>query len=59
MKTVIKKSELTDLLADDPNSYNLGVNDLGRQYNGKNNGDLCATWSMMAKRGWSSRSTTI
>lgn len=33
------------------------LNDLGRQYNGHNNGDLCATWSMMEKRGWKSRST--
>lgn len=33
------------------------LNDLGRQYNGKNNGDLCATWSVIKKRGWSSRST--
>jgi hypothetical protein len=31
--------------------------DLGVQYNGFNNGDLCATWSMMQKRGWKSRST--
>ena len=34
------------------------LNDLGRQYNGKNNGDLCATWSMMKKRGWASASTS-
>lgn len=33
------------------------LNDLGRQYRGYNNGDLCATWSMMEKRGWKSRST--
>lgn len=33
------------------------LNDLGLQYNGKNNGDLCATWSMMKKRGWKSTST--
>ena len=31
--------------------------DLGEQYNGKNNGDLCATWSLMVKKGWKSRST--
>lgn len=31
--------------------------DLGGQYRGKNNGDLCATWSLMKKRGWKSRST--
>tara|TARA_R110001583_G_scaffold195485_1_gene374109 strand:- start:1735 stop:2145 length:411 start_codon:yes stop_codon:yes gene_type:complete len=33
------------------------LNDLGFQYNGKNNGDLCATWSMMIQRGWKSAST--
>tara|TARA_R110002050_G_scaffold57423_5_gene129280 strand:+ start:200152 stop:200571 length:420 start_codon:yes stop_codon:yes gene_type:complete len=33
------------------------LNDLGLQYNGKNNGDLCATWSMMRRRGWKSAST--
>jgi hypothetical protein len=31
--------------------------DLGMQYNGSNNGDLCATWSMMKERGWKSKST--
>jgi len=31
--------------------------DMGAQYKGSNNGDLCATWSMMEKRGWKSRST--
>lgn len=31
--------------------------DLGTQYNGKNNGDLCATWSMMQLRGWKSQDT--
>ena len=33
------------------------INDLGLQYNGKNNGDLCATMSMMTQRGWKSAST--
>jgi hypothetical protein len=33
------------------------LNDLGLQYNGKNNGDLCATWSIMKQRGWKSAST--
>jgi hypothetical protein len=28
--------------------------DLGRQYNGFNNGDLCAAFSIMRKRGWNS-----
>ena len=27
------------------------------QYNGKNNGDLCAAFSLMKKRGWKSKST--
>ena len=31
--------------------------DLGEQYNGSNNGDLCATWSMMRQRGWRSPET--
>lgn len=31
--------------------------DLGRQYRGKNNGDLSATWSLMHARGWKSRDT--
>lgn len=31
--------------------------DLSRQYAGKNNGDLCATWSMMKQRGWRSSDT--
>jgi len=31
--------------------------DLGRQFVGSNNGDLCATWSLMEGRGWKSRET--
>ena len=31
--------------------------DLYVSYNGKNNGDLCCTWSLMKKRGWRSEST--
>ena len=31
--------------------------DLGEQYYGFNNGDLCATWVFMEKRGWKSRDT--
>ncbi len=31
--------------------------DLASQYNGKNNGDFCATWQMMKKRGWRSPGT--
>jgi len=33
------------------------VNDLGYQYNGKNNGDLCAAFSVMKERGWRSKDT--
>ena len=29
--------------------------DIARQYNGSNNGDLCATFSLMKGRGWSSK----
>ncbi len=31
--------------------------ELHRQYNGFNNGDLCATWSQLRKRGWKSKGT--
>lgn len=31
--------------------------DLMVQYKGHNNGDLCATWSMMEQRGWKSKAT--
>lgn len=31
--------------------------DLLAQYNGKNNGDLCAAWSLMHPRGWRSKGT--
>jgi hypothetical protein len=31
--------------------------DLGEQFIGLNNGDLCATWSMMRERGWRSKET--
>ena len=31
--------------------------DLGAQYKGVNNGDLCATWTLMHARGWKSRDT--
>lgn len=31
--------------------------DLGAQFNGKNNGDLCLAWSLMNPRGWKSKST--
>lgn len=30
---------------------------ISRQFNGKNNGDLCAAYSMMKLRGWSSQTT--
>lgn len=31
--------------------------DLVAQYKGDNNGDLCAAWTLMKKRGWRSRDT--
>jgi hypothetical protein len=31
--------------------------DLLAQYQGNNNGDFCAAWTMMSKRGWRSRDT--
>ncbi len=31
--------------------------DLGRQFKGFNNGDLCATWSLMREQGWKSKET--
>jgi len=33
------------------------LNDIARQYNGKNNGDLVATWKVMQPKGWSSKTT--
>lgn len=30
--------------------------EIGRQYKGHNNGDLCATYSMLKDRGWNSKS---
>lgn len=33
------------------------LNDLLSQYYGSNNGDLCATYSLMQKRGWKSKGT--
>ena len=31
--------------------------DICAQYNGKNNGDLCAAWSVLKQRGWKSPAT--
>jgi hypothetical protein len=31
--------------------------DIGGQYNGKNNGDLCAAWKIMQPKGWNSEAT--
>jgi hypothetical protein len=33
--------------------------DLLTQYRGANNGDLCAAWSIMRKRGWSSKDQLV
>jgi len=30
---------------------------LGGKFNGRNNGDLCVTWSVMQKQGWKSQAT--
>ena len=35
------------------------IMDLTAQYNGDNNGDLCAAWSIMRGRGWNSNATLI
>ncbi|WP_292931768.1 hypothetical protein [Noviherbaspirillum sp.] len=31
--------------------------DIGSQYNGRNNGDLCAAWKVMKPKGWRSEQT--
>ena len=31
--------------------------DIGGQYNGKNNGDLCLAWKVMKPKGWNSEAT--
>jgi hypothetical protein len=31
--------------------------DIGSQFNGKNNGDLCAAWKVMQPKGWKSEAT--
>lgn len=31
--------------------------DIASQYNGKNNGDLCAAWKVMQRKGWKSEAT--
>lgn len=31
--------------------------DMAVQYRGKNNGDLCAAWTLMKRRGWKSKET--
>ncbi len=43
----------SDFLSLKPRAHKLLL-DLGRQYNGYNNGDLCAAFSVMQKRGWTS-----
>jgi hypothetical protein len=50
---VIRSGQFASL---SPHAVKLLV-DLLAQYQGSNNGDLCATWSMMAARGWRSRDT--
>lgn len=54
---------LPHAVMDSPNYCSLSgsavklLNDLGRQYNGFNNGDLSAAWRIMHPRGWKSRDT--
>ena len=45
--------ECQDFMSLKGNSIKLLI-DLGYQYNGYNNGDLCASLSVMRKRGWNS-----
>jgi len=45
--------ECQDFISLKGNSIKLLI-DLGYQYNGYNNGDLCASLSIMRKRGWNS-----
>ena len=45
--------EEPDFIALKGNSIKLLI-DLGAQYNGRNNGDLCAAMTVMRKRGWTS-----
>lgn len=42
-----------DFISLSPRAIKLLI-DLAAQFKGKNNGDLCATFSMMKKRGWNS-----
>ncbi|MBB3170161.1 hypothetical protein [Simiduia aestuariiviva] len=50
-------------LLDNPDYINLGhtarslLIDVLRQYNGRNNGDLCVTLTVLRKRGWTSNDT--
>lgn len=49
-RTMLKTQDFISLKG---NSIKLLI-DLGYQYNGYNNGDLCASLSVMRKRGWNS-----
>jgi hypothetical protein len=54
---------LPHTLINHPNYSNLTgtavklLTQLGGKFNGRNNGDLCATWSVMIKQGWKSQET--
>lgn len=48
--------EHADFISLTPHALKLLI-DLAGQYSGFNNGDLCATFSIMKHRGWSSRDT--
>lgn len=54
---------LPQAVLDDPNFTSLSpyavklLIDLYGKYNGHNNGDFCAAWTIMCKRGWRSKAT--
>lgn len=56
---------LPDALTADPDFISLGgaglrlLIDIGRQYNGRNNGDLCASLTVLKGRGWTSNSQLL
>lgn len=52
--SVVLRSKSYALLG--PHAVKL-LNDLMAQYQGDNNGDLCAAWTLMKERGWKSRDT--
>ncbi len=47
--------ESANFISLSPRSVKLLI-DIGVQYRGKNNGDLCIAWKLMKERGWKSKS---